>query len=329
MLRGIVNPGILLSPLTTREAVLSSRIEGTYATVGEVFEYEADPTEPIEAAKSADIQEIINYRQAMAQAVQKLKERPLCLNLIRELHTVLLSGVRGEDKAPGEFRRVQNFIGSREAGIEKAIFVPPSVDHLASALGNWEEYLHFQEKDPLVQLALAKAQFELIHPFLDGNGRIGRMLVPIFLFEKMVLSSPVFYLSSYLEENRDAYYQRLRAISSDGDWNGWIAFFLNAIIEQSRINTDKTHSVLALYDRMKRDVPAITHSQYAIQAIDAIFQRPIFQSTDFIRQSDIPKASALRILDALRSRSILEEIRPGSGRRATLYAFWDLVRIAD
>jgi len=188
MLETMVNPTLLLSPLTTQEAVLSSRIEGTQATLEEVLEFEADPTRKIEPSKYADIQEIINYSKAMQHAVTLLKTKALCLNLIKELHAILLDSVRGANKARGEFRRIQNWIGPPGCSIEEATFVPPSPDVLPQALDNWEKYIHYNEKERLVQLAIVKAQFELIHPFLDGNGRIGRMLVPLFLYEKKLLS---------------------------------------------------------------------------------------------------------------------------------------------
>src|SRR4030042_1620362 len=251
MLQSIVNPSVLLSPLTTREAVLSSRIEGTQANIEEVMRYEADSREPIEASRLADISEIINYRKAMNHAVDSLKTSPCCLNLMKELHFILLDSVRGRDKARGEFRRTQNYIGRPGDPIEKASFIPPVWEDVEQSMSAWEKYLHAEEKDRLVQLAIAKAQFELIHPFLDGNGRIGRILIPVFLFEKGLLSSPMFYLSSYLEEHRDEYYERLLAISRRNDWNGWIRFFLTAVRDQAGINAEKTRSITALYDRMK------------------------------------------------------------------------------
>jgi len=327
MLRSIVNPAVLLSPLTIQEAVLSSRIEGTRASMEEVLEYEADPSEKIEPSKYADIQEIINYRRAMGAAVSKLEERPLCLNLVRELHGVLLDSVRGRDRNPGEFRKIQNYIGLPGSPIEKAIFIPPEPASVMPALHNWEDYLHFKEKDPLVQLAVAKAQFELIHPFLDGNGRIGRMLIPVFLFSKEMLSSPMFYMSAYLEANRDIYYHRLQAISKEGDWDGWISFFLTAVVEQAEANIKKTNAILDLYGQMKRKVPEITRSQYAIQAIDSLFDRPIFQVSDFTKRSEIPKDSARRIINALRSDDVIKELRPGKGRRAATLIFQALIDI--
>jgi Fic family protein len=329
MLQSIVNPAVMLSPLTAQEAVLSSRIEGTQVSVEEVLEYEADPQEGLEPSKSADIQEIINYRRAMGTAVERLRERPLCLNLLRELHAILLDSVRGRNKAPGEFRRSQNYIGAPGAPVELATFVPPSPERVLPALDNWEKYLHYEEKDRLVQLAVVKAQFEIIHPFLDGNGRLGRMLIPLFLFSRGLLSSPMFYLSAYLEEHRDVYLERLLGISRDGDWNSWVSFFLTAVVEQAAVNTSKTREILALYERMKAEVPTVIRSQYAVQAIDALFDRPIFRIAHFIQRSGIPAASARRILNALRERGHIEDLRSGRGRRAFILIFPELIRITE
>lgn len=329
ILENMVNPALLLSPLTTQEAVLSSRIEGTQATLEEVLEFEADPRRKIEPNKRADIQEIINYRQAMQHAVELLEKRPLSLNLIRELHSILLDSVRGANKAPGEFRRIQNWIGPPGCSIEEATFVPPSPDMLPDALDNWEKYFHFDEKERLVQLAVIKAQFELIHPFIDGNGRIGRMLVPLFLYEKRLLSKPMFYLSAYLERNRELYYQRLNAISEKNDWDGWIRFFLTAVTDQAKDNTRKARAILDLYEEMKRRVPEITRSQYAIQAIDALFASPVFQSADFVRRSRIPKDSAYRVLSELKQAGIVQDIREGRGRRAAIMIFSKVLEITE
>lgn len=329
ILETMVNPALLLSPLTTQEAVLSSQIEGTQATLEEVLEFEADPTRKIEPSKHADIQEIINYRTAINRAVELLENRPLCLNLILELHSILMNSVRGANKARGQFRRTQNWIGPAGCTMEEATFIPPAPDAVPQALDNWEKYIHQDEKDPLVQLALVKAQFELIHPFLDGNGRIGRMLVPLFLFEKKLLSRPMFYLSAYLERNRAQYYQALNSISEKDDWNGWIRFFLHAVIEQARENTRKARAILELYEEMKRKVPEITRSQYAIQAIDALFASPIFQSADFVRRSRIPKDSAYRILTELKHAGIIQDLREGRGRRAAIMIFTEVLAITE
>lgn len=330
ILQGIVNPAVLLSPLTTQEAVLSSRIEGTQASMEEVLEFEATPREKITPEKRADIQEIINYRLAMNVAVAKLQERPLCLNLIKELHAILLRSVRGKNKSPGEFRRSQNYIGPPGCSIEEATFVPPSPDNLLAALYNWEKYLHVEEKDRLVQLAVAKAQFEIIHPFLDGNGRLGRMLIPLFLFARNLLSKPMFYMSAYLEEHREVYYRRLRAISEEGDWNGWVAFFLTALTEQAEQNTKKVKAIIDLYEGLKGRVVDITHSQYAVQALDAIFSQPIFRSTQFQQLASIPtRPTTMLILNKLEEAGILKVQEEGKGRRPALIVFPDLINLAE
>ncbi len=329
ILQGIVNPHILLSPMTTREAVLSSRIEGTQASLEDVLKYDADSTTHLTPEKHADIQEIINYRTAMNTAVDELQKRPLCTNMIRDLHRILLTSARGRDSEPGEIRRIQNYIASPGTPIEEAIFIPPSPLIVMDALSNWEIYLHSEEKDTLVQLAILKAQFELIHPFRDGNGRIGRMLAPLVLYSKKLLGSPMFYISSYLEQNRDEYYKRLLAISRNEDWNGWISFFLRAVVEQAEENSQKAQHILRLYEDMKQKVPEITRSKYAIQAIDAIFSSPIFQSVNFIRYSKIPKESARRILKQLKNAGVLKVLQERIGRRPAVYIFPQLITISE
>ncbi|WP_292420037.1 Fic family protein [Methanoregula sp.] len=329
LLQGIINPEILLSPLTIREAVLSSRIEGTQASLEEVLQFEADQAHKITPEKRLDIQEIINYRSAMRVAVEDLGRRPICANMIRDLHRILLTSVRGRDREPGEIRRIQNYIAPYGTPIERATFIPPPPNLVPDALTNWENYLHSEERDPLVQLAVLKAQFELIHPFRDGNGRIGRMLVPIILYNKKILSTPMFYISAYLEAHRDEYYDNLLAVSRDNDWNGWIGFFLQALIEQATENNQKATAIIELYEKMKKEVPEATHSQYAVQAIDTLFSRPIFKSADFIAESKIPKPSAHRILKGLTEADILTVSREGKGKSPTIYRFSRLIAITE
>jgi Fic family protein len=330
ILLGIVNPQILLSPLIVREAVLSSRIEGTRASLEDVLQYEADIEELRKYDQEfKDILEIINYRKAMGAAVQELEKRPLTINMIRNLHFILLTDVRGKEKAPGEIRRIQNYIAPPGTPIDRAIFIPPTPPMVMDALSNWEWYLHSEEKDLIVQLAILKAQFELVHPFIDGNGRIGRMLVPLILYSKKVLSSPMLYISAYLERNRSIYYERMLAISRDGDWDGWISFFLNAVIEQAEENSRKAKAILVLYNDMKQQVPETTHSQYSIQAIDTMFSNPIFNSKYFTKESGIPRKSAERILRELKENEILDVLREGKGRRPALYMFPQLIHITE
>ncbi len=233
LLSAIPNANILLSPLTTQEAVLSSRIEGTYATMGEVLEYEAGK-ETADPAKAEDIVEVLNYRRAIREAVQALDKLPLCGRVIKQAHATLLSGVRGHDKARGKYRTIQNYIGNPNRPIEEARFEPIAPERLADAMSQWEKYLHSKEPDALVQLAIVHAEFESLHPFLDGNGRMGRMLVPLFLFERGLLHTPNFYVSDYLERNRQEYFDGLLAVSRDDDWTGWCAVLSGRLDGASR-----------------------------------------------------------------------------------------------
>jgi len=324
-LEAIPNPAVLLSPLTTKEAVLSSKIEGTQATLEEVLEFEADPEVP--ASKYEDIEEIINYRHAMRHAESELQTRPMSLNLIKTVHLGLLDGVRGRDKGRGTFRTIQNWIGTERAPIEQARYVPPSPETMNDALHNWEKYYHFVDRDRLVQLAIIHAQFEIIHPFIDGNGRIGRMLIPLFLFEKQVLSSPMFYISAFLEETRDEYYDRLLNITAQGDWIGWIRYFLGAVSEQARRNGEQAKEIMTLYNKTKDKVAELTRSRFAIQTLDFLFNKPIFRSSIFSTQSGIPKPSIARILKCLEQGEVLRIVRPSSGRQPAIYAFENLLEI--
>ncbi len=327
LLQGIVNPSVMLSPLTNQEAVLSSKIEGTQATVDEVLEQEAGIIK--QGEKYNDIQEIINYREALRSASHYLDDRPITLSFIRELHKILLNSVRGKDKNPGEFRKDQNWIGRYGCTIDEASFVPPNPLQLQDHLMNWQAYLGINDIDMLLQTAVAHAQFELLHPFKDGNGRIGRILIPLFLFQKKKLSQPMFYLSSYLEANREEYYIHLQNISHEGDWNGWIEFFLKTIKEQAKHNNIKVKAIMELYEDMKTKIHEITHSQYVIDLLDAVFDRPIFGTTDLVTRSKMNKKTALALLKQLREKGILTILRNASGRRSAILCFPELLNIVE
>ena len=327
LLQSVINPGVMLSPLTNREAVLSSRIEGTQATVDEVLEYEAGME--FEGTKVQDIQEIVNYRKALSLATEALADLPLSLSLIRSMHRVLMNSVRGADKSPGLFRVDQNWLGPEGCAIDQATFVPPSPLQLLDHLEAFERYLAGDDLDALVQVAVVHAHFELLHPFKDGNGRIGRLLIPLFLYQKRALATPMFYLSEYLESHRELYYARLRGIGLDGDWTAWVEFFLDAIIEQARANTERVRGILELYGRTKQRVTELTRSQYALQVLDALFDRPVFQANDFVERSGIPQQSASRFLALLRKAEILHVLRPASGRQRGILVFRDLLNCAE
>lgn len=330
VLHGIPNPNVLLSPLTAQEAVLSSRIEGTQATLGEVLEFEAqgelfDESTP----KKADIREVLNYRAALNEATRLLAELPLSQRLIRQTHGVLMQGVRGRNKDPGEYRRIANRIGPAGCSVDEARFVPCAADKLPQAMDAWEQYLYADAPDKLVQLAIVHAEFEAIHPFLDGNGRLGRLVVPLFLYANGLLSRPNFYLSDYLESHREEYYERLLAVSRDDDWSGWVAFFLKALIAQAEANQTKAQAIHTLYRDRKDWIAQVTRSQYGVRALDWMFARPIFKTSDFVETADIPRPTANRILRLVRDEGLLTELQPASGRRAAILAFAELLNIAE
>jgi Fic family protein len=333
LVQAIPNSSVLLSPLTTQEAVLSSKIEGTNVTMGEVLEIEAGgDSDAVTQPQREEAEEIKNYRQALGYAANALRERPLSLHLIRELHSLLMQGVRGRSKDPGAFRSEQNWIGPQGCSIEHANFVPIPQEHLMAGLENWAAYVQRRdEPDPLVQLANIHLEFEALHPFKDGNGRLGRMLIPLFLFDRQVLSGPNFYMSGYLEARREQYIDSMRAVSRDGMWTEWCAFFLEGLLDQASENQDKAQAILNLHQKMQRDVAEATHSQFSGRAVEFIFSRPVFSTTQFVEGSEIPRETALRILRVLRSEQveILRTIREGVGRRPAILVFPELLNIAE
>lgn len=330
LLYAIPNSDVMLSPLTTQEAVLSSKIEGTRATMGDVLGFEAGGiVDDLDERMRGDIQEVINYRAAMREAGKLLEKMPLCQRMLKQIHGTLLDGVRGHNKHRGKFRTIQNWIGSSD-NIDEAKFVPTAPgEPLTKGLDKWEKYIHESKTDPLIQLSLIHVEFESLHPFIDGNGRIGRMIVPIYLFEKKLLHTPMFYVSAYLERNRDEYYKRLRQVSAKDDWTGWCEFFLTAIREQSEENEKKVRQILKLYEDSKNRVIELTHSQHAIHALDYIFDQPIFNSTSFKNGSGIPEATCRRILRLFQEDGLLRTVRERAGNKPAILAFAELLNITE
>jgi Fic family protein len=331
LLLAIPNVHVLLSPLITQEAVLSSKIEGTHVTMGEVLEIEAGgESERLTQTKRDDAEEVLNYRNAMRACVGEIERRPFSQHILRAAHGLLMKGVRGQNKSPGGYRNDQNWIGPKGCTIKQASFVPIAVEHLQQGMDDWERFFGSTvQPDALIQLAILHVEFEALHPFKDGNGRLGRMLLPLFLFQRKLLSSPDFYMSGYLEASREEYQERLRAVSRDDDWTGWCAFFLKGVVQQSAENERKARAILALYNRLKNEVADLTHSQHSIRAVDFIFQTPIFTAPLFTNHSKIPKPTAARILNLFREKGLLMAVREGKGRRAGIYAFRELLNIAE
>lgn len=330
VLSAVPNAELLFSPLTTREAVLSSKIEGTQATMGEVLKFEAGETPETSLEKKNDILEVLNYRKAMRFALEQLRTMPLCTRVVRDTHRILMDSVRGANKDPGEYRRIPNWIGPQGCPVEQATFIPISADKLPEGMGLWEKYIHGEQQSRLIQLAVLHAEFEALHPFLDGNGRLGRMLVPLFLSLTGVIQKPMFYISEYFEEKRDDYYHHLRNVSAENDWTSWCRFFLEAVGVQARRNAAKAKAILDLYTDLKQTLPRHVHSQYTIDALDFIFRTPVFSGVDFAKnQSRVPEPTARRILGIMKKNDIVKEIVPGRGRRTGFFCFAKVLNIAE
>lgn len=325
LLQGIPNPQVLLSPLTTQEAVVSSKIEGTQATLEEVLRYDADPQQVGE--NISEIMEVVNYRKAMYYAMDKIEEVSLSEKLIKEIHSILLEGVRSNTKIIGKYRDWQVYIGKQGTTINEAEFIPPEPQLITGLMENLEEYIHSSEIDPLVQLAIIHAQFEMIHPFGDGNGRLGRIIMPLFLYYKKVLSTPMFYLSAYFEKHRNSYYRNLNNISQNNLWDEWILYFLEAVKEQSEINIEKAKSIIKLYNLKKEDIKSITRSQYSVNILDFIFSYPFFSSTQFSSKAGIKPTYANDILKKLTDGKLITLWKKGKGNRPSVYVFEDLIEI--
>ena len=328
MLSAIPNPDILLSPLTTQEAVLSSRIEGTQATIEDVLGFEAG-RQPDSLQRQEDIQEVLNYRNAMRQAQESLKGTPVSQVILRDAHAMLLDSVRGAGHLPGKYREEPNWIGRPGCSIDEARFVPIDYAELTYAMDAWEHYSTCVGQDRLVQLAILHAEFEALHPFLDGNGRLGRMLIPLFLWKYEFIQAPTFYVSAYFEADRNAYYDSLLAVSSHDDWTEWIEFFLRAVRAQAEDNWGKAQEILDLYEQMKVQVPNVIRSQHAIHALDTIFERPILNAPIFIMRTGIANTTARRILGKLREGGILRPLFPRQGRAPEVLVFGELLNIVE
>ncbi|MDM9382476.1 Fic family protein [Chlorogloeopsis sp. ULAP01] len=268
------NPDLFVAMYVRQEAVLSSQIEGTQSTLEDVLQFEIDVKNQ-EIPK--DVEEVVNYIRAMNYGLERLKEFPLCLRLIREIHAHLVDGVRGGDRTPGEFRTSQNWIGATGCNLATASFIPPPITEMNQALDNLEKFLHDTKSFPvLILCGLAHAQFETIHPFLDGNGRMGRLLITFLLCERGILQRPLLYLSHYLKAHRIEYYDRLMAIRTDGDWEGWLKFFLRGVFEVSQSATATARSILNLRETHREIIgQKISSSNYGLRLLDFLFQQPI------------------------------------------------------
>ncbi|MBI3595823.1 MAG: Fic family protein [Nitrospirae bacterium] len=270
--RTLPNPHLLIGPFIRREAVLSSRIEGTQASLSDLFFFEAAGSK---AAEVPDVREVANYVKALEYGLARSKKLPISLRLIREIHERLMKDVRGEHLTPGEFRRSQNWIGPPGCTLMEAVFVPPPVEEMKVALGELEKFLHMPSSlPPLVRMALVHYQFEAIHPFLDGNGRIGRLLVTFLLCAEGLMPQPLLYLSAFFERHRQDYYRLLLEVSQKGNWVEWITFFLRGIAEQSQDAIKRSRRLLELWQRYRDQVQAARASALLLKLVDDLFSYP-------------------------------------------------------
>lgn len=323
----LAKPEVILAPLARQEAVISSEIEGIYATAKEVMEYQAGISK--EGGKKLDIEEILNCQSAMGTAQQHVQSNRISVAAVCSWHKTLLEGERGKRKQPGQLRSVQNWIGRPGSTLQTAVYIPPAPEQIANCMAAWERYVSSDDIDPLIQTAVMHAQFELIHPFCDGNGRSGRLLVPLLLYQQQVTSQPVFYLSASINKFRGSYYRGLRCISKDGDWDGWIEYFLKVMADQATSNIQTVKKILALYEKTRQEIHGITKSQHTDKVLDAIFTCPLFNTSTLIESTGMHKSSAMTLLQKLKEQCILQEIRPSSGRRPAVLGFPPLLDIAN
>lgn len=307
----LVNPYLIGQPLLRREAILSSRIEGTFTTPEQLVLLEAGvPPAGQDARVTADTLEVLNYVRAMERGLELLKTIPVSLRLVKDLHAVLLAGVRGGQDRPGAFRTEQNYIGSRHAPISDARFVPPPVPEMIEALNRWEIDLHV-DPDPLpllVRLAAAHYQFEAIHPFRDGNGRVGRLLIPLLLCAHDRLSDPLLYMSAFFERHREEYVDLLLRVSTRGAWEDWIAFFLRGVAECARDGQTLTDGLLALRERYHAAVRAARSSGLLATLIDDLFRIPTITIGRAAALLNVTPASASSNLRKLQALNVIVEV---------------------
>ena len=328
MQKNMHNSEILLAPLRNQEAVISSRMEGTVSTMDEILKYEADfqnPEDNVEHVRSEVIETIL-YQRSLKMAQKALSDGyPISQSMIKGLHQHLLSFGRGAKKSPGEFKIKQNYLADRLK--KKILFVPISPEKLQDGLDDLFDYITNNTSPSLLKSAIAHLEFEALHPFEDGNGRIGRMLITLMLWQAKTISEPHFYISAYFEENKDRYIDTMRLVSEKNDWNDWCIFFLEAIEQQAISNLSIAENIRSLYEEMKVIFAEILSSKWSVIALDFIFTNPIFRNNKFTTQSGIPSATAARFTRTLLEKEIIVTQEEAAGRKPALYSFEPLLNL--
>jgi len=317
--KDLPNPFLVISPLTTKEATISSKIEGTRSTVSDVFVYEATET-----SQYSETIEVFNYRKAMLFAIDSLKDRKLNNTFIKELHSILLEGTRGHKKR-GDWRKEQVFIGEKGATIEKATYIPPEATFIPGYMENLENYILENLEHPLIKIAVVHYQFEAIHPFSDGNGRIGRLLIPVYLYWKRLLFQPILYLSGYFEKYRDKYLDTLNYVDKTQKYEIWIEFFLQAVKEQAKDTQNLIEKIKSLYKEIHVKLEKVK-SPYTAKTIDFIFKNPAFKASSLRKFINSSRATSLRIIEKMQDFGLVESYLPPD-RKRKIFIFTDLINL--
>lgn len=325
MLKSLHNNEVLLAPLRSQEALISSRIEGTFSTMDEILQYEADDDADNINVRS-DVIETVLYQRTLKNAQAAIQAGyPLSPSFLKQMHQQLLSFGRGATKSPGEFKTDQNYLA--DSFNKKILFIPINPEKLTDGLDKLFNYLENSNDPALIKTALMHLEFEALHPFQDGNGRIGRMLITLFLWKEGVLSQPYFYISGFLEENKDLYIETMRQVSKNGNWEEWFRFFLVAVESQAIRNLEIAESIRTLYEEMKIEFTNLLASKWSLNTLDFVFENPVFRNNKFTSSSGVPTATAATITKKLLDNGYLILKEEPSGRRPALYSFEPLMRI--
>lgn len=328
MLKGMHNSEIFLAPLRSQEAVVSSRMEGTISTMDEIMQLEAEHGDDVAAASEfrSETIETILYRHALSTARAQIDEgRSLSVSLVKSIHQQLLSFGRGASKSPGAFKVEQNYIGER--GNREVSFVPIAPERLASGMDALFELVHDETMPILLRAALAHVEFEALHPFKDGNGRVGRMLITLMLWAGGAISAPHFYISRYFEDYKRYYIATMRDVSASGAWDDWCVFFLTAVEKQAIHNLEVAEQIRALYEDMMGRISELLASKHAVTAVDYLFTKPVFRNSNFTNKAGIPAPTASRFTRLLLQAGLLETVEEASGRKSAIYRFEPLMEL--
>lgn len=329
VLKSLHTTEFFLAPLRNQEAIISSRMEGTISTLDEILQFEADFDETSEEDPEkvrSEVYETILYQRALSNAQQSMRDGyPLSQHLIKTIHQQLLSFGRGAEKSPGQYKIEQNYLADKIK--QKIEFIPINPEKLVEGMDELFIYLTESKDAVLIKTAIMHVEFEALHPFKDGNGRIGRMLIPLYLWATGSISAPHFYISGYMEKHKDVYIDTMRRVSSDGNWEDWCNFFFKAIEDQAIRNTEVAESIKRLYEEMKSIFSDTLSSKWSVTALDFIFANPVFRNNRFTSASGIPLQTASRFTRLLVEKNLLRTIKDASGRRPALYAFEPLLEL--